>query len=173
MIFGCLDLYFGSRTYILGLGLIFWLYGLIFCFLDSYFDCLDLYFGFWTYIWVSGLLIWVSELILRVSGSGRVGRVGSAGSAGSGGRPGRVSSTFGGKSILGICVRKKYILTILLNSELGVFLQKRRAPTNAAFWRAACAEISHMRLIQGRKLKLIIWVVSQFNFWKGSLLYES
>ena len=142
--FGCLDLYFVSRTYILTVWTYifdFWTYisgfGLIFLVLDSYLG-----------VWTSNLGVWTYTLGVRV-GSG-----GSAGSAGSGGRPGRVSSTFGEKSILGICIRKKQVLTILLDSELGVFLQKRRAPKNAAFWRALHAEISHMRLIQGRKLKL-------------------
>ena len=77
--------------------LIFWVSGLYFdcmdlyveyvdlylCFLDLYFECLDLYL-------VSGLVFWVSELILRVSGSGRVGSDRAAGSAGSGGRVGCV-----------------------------------------------------------------------------------
>ena len=34
--------------------------------------------------------------------------------------------------------------------------KKDARPKNAAFWRALGAEISHMRPIQGRKLKLII-----------------
>ena len=69
----------GVWTYIFGFGLIFWLYGLIFGVLDSYL-CV------WAYIWVSGLIFWmsglifwVSELILRVSGSGRVGRAAGSG----------------------------------------------------------------------------------------------
>ena len=82
--------------------------GLIFWVSKSYFECLDLYFGFWTCIWVSGLLIWVSELILRVSGSGRVG------SAGSGGRPGRVSSTFGGKIHVGNLYPKKISIDYII-----------------------------------------------------------
>ena len=35
-----------------------------------------------------------------------------------------------------------------------VCFQKRRAPKNGAFWRALRTEISHMRLVQGQKLKL-------------------
>ena len=49
---------------------------------------------------------------------------------------------------------KKIILGILLNAELGVLLQKRCALENAAFWQRCRAEISHMRQIRGRKLKL-------------------
>ena len=159
LFFRCLDLYFMFRTYILTvwtyiLGfwtyiLGFWTYTLgfelIFCVLNLYFGCLNLYFGY----------------------SGRVG------SGRAGGRVGRVQHL--GKNPFWESVsEKKWLLTILLNSELGVILQKRRAPKNAAFWCAACAEISHMRSIQARKLKLIIWVISQFNFWKDPLiLYES
>ena len=47
------------------------------------------------------------------------------------------------------------ILHILLNAEPEVVLQKRRAPKNAAFGRAARAEISHMRPIQDQNQKLI------------------
>ena len=52
---------------------------------------------------------------------------------------------------------KSWILYISLNPDFLVFLQKRRAPKFHAFWRAACAEISHMRPIQARKLKLLKW----------------
>ena len=137
-------------------GLVFWVSGLIFYVSDLYFDCLDLYFMFldsycvfWTYI----LGVWTYTSGIRV-GSG-----GSTGSAGSGGRPGRVSSTFGGKPIWGICIRKKVTIDYIIEFWTWGILQKRRAPKNAAFWRAARAEISHMRPIRGRKLKLIIWVV--------------
>ena len=75
MYLGCLNLYFGFRTYILTV----WTYIL----------------SVWTYILGFELIFGVSDLILRVSGSGRVG------SGGSGGRPGRVSATFGEKPILG------------------------------------------------------------------------
>ena len=64
--------------------------------------------------------------------------------------------------------RKTLILHISLNPDILLFWQKRRAPKNAAFWRASRAEISHMRSIQGRKLKLIIWVVSQSTQLMGS-----
>ena len=42
-----------------------------------------------------------------------------------------------------------------LNTDFGVFLQKRRAPQNDEDWSDFRAEISHMRPIQARKLKLI------------------
>ena len=51
--------------------------------------------------------------------------------------------------------RKTLIKRISLNSDKVVSFQKRRAPKFHAFWRAARAEISHMRPIQARKLKLI------------------
>ena len=79
-----LDLYF------LDFGLIILVFGLIFLVLNSYFGCLDLYFGFWTHI----LGVWTYTLGVRADGR-------------AGGRPGRVSSTFRGKSILGICILKK------------------------------------------------------------------
>ena len=52
---------------------------------------------------------------------------------------------------------KTLTLYISLNPDFLIFLQKRRAPKFHAFWRAACAEISHMRPIQARKLKLLKW----------------
>ena len=127
------------RTYIFG----FWTYILsvwtyIWC-LDLYFGCLNLYFG--------------CPGQVGSAGSGRVGRA-----AGSG------EFSIWGKTHFGNLYPKKnnyWLYYWILNLEY--FLQKRRAPKNAAFWRAARAEISHMRPIQGRKLKLIIWVVSQFN----------
>ena len=146
---------------------------MIFRCLDLFLRCLDLYFifwtyiltvwtyilGFWTYILGFGLIFGCLDLLFRCLNLyfRSPGRVGSVGSGGSGGQPGRVSSTFEGKSILGICIEKKEALIIywLLN------------------FRSYRAEISHMRSIQGRKPKLIIWVVSQFNFWKGSSLFGS
>ena len=125
----------------------FWTYilcfELIFCVLNLYFGCLNLYVGC-------------------------LGRIGSAGSAGLGGRPGRVSSTFGGKIHFGNLYPKKskYWLYFWI---LNLLYKKKRALKNAAFSRYYRAEICHMRPIQGRKLKLIIWVVSQFNFWKEPL----
>ena len=109
--------------------------------------------GVWTYIYVSGLISWVSGLILWVSGP--------AGGRAAGSGEWNIWWT---NSFWEYVSWKNMILHILLNADFGVFLQKRRAPKNAAFWCAARAEISHMESIQARKLKLIIWIVSQFNF---------
>ena len=56
---------------------------------------------------------------------------------------------------------KTLILYISMNADILVFWQKRRARKNAAFWRALHAEISRMRPIQARKLKLIKELISQ------------
>ena len=53
------------------------------------------------------------------------------------------------------------ILYISLNPDLFVCLQKRRAPKNDEDWSEKCGEISHMRPIQARKLKLI-----KVTFWQ-------
>ena len=49
---------------------------------------------------------------------------------------------------------KTLMLHISLNIEIWVVWQKRRAPENDEIWRRLRAEISHMRPIQARKLKL-------------------
>ena len=48
---------------------------------------------------------------------------------------------------------KTLILYISLDTDILVIWQKRRAPKNDEIWRRFRAEISHMRPIQGRKLK--------------------
>ena len=51
--------------------------------------------------------------------------------------------------------------TILMTWEPGntgkqeIMIANKRAPTTAAIWRRFCAEISYMRPIQARKLKLL------------------
>ena len=138
--------------------------------------------------WVSGLIFWVSELILRVFEWGRVEWVGSGRSGGSGGRPGRVSSTFGEKSILGICIRKKVSIVYIFGFwTWGIFTKKTRAEKCCIFVCRTLSDLSYeidlgpktktdylsRKSVQFLKRFLVIWVVSQFIFWKGSLLYES
>ena len=117
--------FWGVRTYILGFGLIFWLYGLIFWVCGLIF----LVFGliFWVYglifgVWTCTLGVWTYTLGVRV-GSGQPG-----GRVGSGGRPGRVSSAFGEKTILGICIRKRVTIAYIIEFwTWGIFTKKTRA----------------------------------------------
>ena len=104
LFFRCLDLYFMFRTYILTV----WTYIL----------------GFWTYTLGFELIFCVLNLYfgclnLYFGYSGRVG---------SGGRPGRESSTFGEKSILGICIWKKVTVDYIIEFwTWGNFTKKTRA----------------------------------------------
>ena len=52
---------------------------------------------------------------------------------------------------------KNWILYISLNPDFLIFLQKRRAPKFHEEWSDFRGEISHMRPIQARKLKLLKW----------------
>ena len=53
-----------------------------------------------------------------------------------------------------VSIQKNLNIEYIIESWHYCIWQKRRAPKNAAFWRASRAEISHMRPIQARKLKL-------------------
>ena len=116
-----------SRFIFFGLGLIF--------------ECLDLHFGLWTHILGFELIFGCLNLYFGCPDGRAAGRVGSgrAGSAGSGGRPGRESSAFGEKNILGICIRKKKVLFIFLDSELGVFFYKKDARRKMLHFRGTIA----------------------------------
>ena len=125
--------------------------GFVFKCLDLYFGCLDLYFG------CLNLYFGCLNLYFGCSGGRRDGRTDGR----AGGRVGWVQII--GKNQFGEYVPwKTLILYILLNADILVFWQKRRAPKNAAFWRAVQAEISHMRPIQARKLKLIEVCISHY-----------
>ena len=52
-----------------------------------------------------------------------------------------------------------------LNPDFLIFLQKRRAPKNDEIWRRFRAEISHMRPIQARKLKLLKTVIWDLAYY--------
>ena len=154
--------FWGVWTWILSVWICILGFGLIFFGFWTY------NFGFWTYILGFELIFWVSGPIFWVLDSyfGCLDLYFGCPGGRAGGRPGRVSSTFRGKSILGICILKKWILYISSNADFGIFLQKRRAPKNAAFWSDKCSEISHMRPIQARKLKLIQVLI--FESWVSS-----
>ena len=70
------------------------------------------------------------------------------------GRPGRVTGTFAKESILGICILKNFDIVYILEYLLFDILKKTRAKISWN-WRDFRGEISHMRPLQARKLKLI------------------
>ena len=164
-------------------GLIFWVSAFIFwvsdlyvgC-LDLYFDCLDLYSGLWTYILGSDLIclgLWTYTSGVRV-GSDQIERVRRVG------RPGRVSSTFGEKSILGICIRKKKVSIdyIIEFWTWGNFTKKTRAEKCCIFAVLSRRDLSYetdsgpqtktddwsRKSVRFLKRVLIIWVVSEAIF---------
>ena len=73
-----------------------------------------------------------------------------------GGRVGWLKS-IGKESILGICILKNTNMQYIIEGWRWDMFQKRRAPKNDEIWRRFRGEISHMRSIQARKLKLLKW----------------
>ena len=102
------------------------------------------------YLWVSELILWVSELILWVSELIRW-------------VPGRTGGRLQGLC----CAALDYFWNMfpgisgypgnignMIFLDFWDFFQKRRAPKFHAEWSSFCGEISHLRPIQGQKLKL-------------------
>ena len=67
--------------------------------------------------------------------------------------------------------RKILILYISLNPDFLIFFQKRCAPTFHEEWRDFRGEISHMRPIQGQKLKLFQTSISRWRRRRGPASY--
>ena len=113
--------------------------------------------GVWTYIldvWTYMLSVWTYTLGIwtYTLGARADGRTGGRAA----GRPGRVTEKHGERIHFGnMYPDKTWILYIPLNTDFGVFLQKRRAPKNDEDWSGKCAEVSHVRPTQARKQKLL------------------
>ena len=150
-----LSTYFGVRTYILGFEVIFWVSGLIFW-------VLDLYLGVWT----SNLGVWTYTSGVRV-GSGRPDRPGRAG-----GRVGWVQH-LGGKSILGICIRKKVSIDYIIEFwTWGIFTKKTRAEKCCIFAVLSRRDLSY-ETDSGPKTKTDYLSRKSVQFLKRPLIYES